>query len=148
MPHSGAPARRTHERRRRVSTHDTNMAMTHEEYLETVRRLEEFAGREPKKYALRVGLLAALGYAYVLGVLAGVAALLYLLVWLGVAEGRFNFAVIKFGWVLVALAWVVLRALWVKMPAPEGIRLTREQAPRLFELAVELASKLEAAPMT
>lgn len=120
------------------------MAMTHEEYLEMVKRLEEFAGREPKKYALRVGLLAALGYAYVLGVLAALVALLYLLFWLTYEGGRINFAVVKFGWVLVALAWVVLRALWVKMPAPEGIRLTRAQAPRLFELADELASKLEA----
>lgn len=120
------------------------MAMTHEEYSEMVRRLEEFAGREPKKYALRVGLLAALGYAYVLGVLAVVAALLYLLIWLTTEGGRINFAVVKVGWVLLALAWVVLRALWVKMPAPEGIRLTREQAPRLFALADELASKLEA----
>lgn len=120
------------------------MAMTHEEYLETVRRLEEFADREPKKYALRVGLLAALGYAYVLGVLAVVAALIYILFWLTFVDGRFNFAVVKAGWVLLMLVWVVLRALWVKMPAPVGIRLTREQAPRLFELADELASKLEA----
>src|ERR1044072_3131247 len=120
------------------------MAMTHEEYLEMVRRLEEFAGREPKKYALRVGVLAALGYAYVLLVLAFVATLIYLLFWLTFLGGRFNFYVIKFGWVLLMLAWVVLRALWVRLPAPEGIRLTREQAPRLFELADELAAKLEA----
>src|SRR5215218_4670944 len=120
------------------------MAMTHEEYLETVRRLEEYAGREPKKYAMRVGLLAALGYAYVLGVLAAVAALIYLLFRLTFVGGRFNIPVVKFGWVLLMLAWVVLRALWVKMPAPEGIRLTRAQAPRLFGLADELAASLEA----
>jgi Zn-dependent protease with chaperone function len=120
------------------------MAMTHEEYLEMVRRLEEYAGREPKKYALRVGLLAALGYAYVLGVLAAVAALIYLLFWLSFLGGRFNVAIIKFGWVLLMLAWVVLRALWVRMPAPVGIRLTRAEAPRLFQLADELAAKLDA----
>lgn len=120
------------------------MAMTHEEYLETVRRLEEYAGREPKKYAVRVGLLAALGYAYVLGVLAALVALIYLIIRLTYVEGRFNFAVVKFSWVLVALVWVVLRALWVKMPAPVGIRLTRAQAPRLFGLADELAASLEA----
>ncbi|HVF44000.1 MAG TPA: M48 family metalloprotease [Pyrinomonadaceae bacterium] len=118
--------------------------MTHEEYLEMVRRLEEFAGREPKKYALRVGLLAALGYAYVLGVLAALVALIYLIIRLTYVDGRFNFAVVKFSWVLVALVWVVLRALWVQMPAPEGIGLTRGQAPRLFALADELAAKLGA----
>lgn len=119
------------------------MAMTHEEYTEMVRGLEEYAGREPKKYALRVGLLAALGYAYVLGVLAAIFALICLLLWLAY-NGHVNFVVGKFGWVLLALAWVVLRALWVKMPAPEGIRLARAQAPRLFQLADELASKLDA----
>lgn len=118
--------------------------MTHEEFTQMVTRLEEYAGREPKKYALRVGLLAALGYAYVLFVLAVVAALLYLLLWLAFLGGRFNVAVIKFGWVLLMLAWVVVRALWVKMPAPEGIPLARGQAPRLFGLADELSASLDA----
>jgi Zn-dependent protease with chaperone function len=120
------------------------MAMTHEEYLEMVRRLEEYAGREPKKYALRVGALATLGYAYVLLVLAVVALLTCLLFRLTFMGGRFNFAVLKFGWILLMLAWVVVRALWVRMPAPGGIRLTRAQAPRLFELADELAASLGA----
>lgn len=120
------------------------MAMTHEEYLEMVRRLEEYADREPRKYAMRVGLLAALGYAYLLFVLAAVAALIYLLFWLTFLSGSFNFVAVNFGWVLLMLAWVVLRALWVRMPAPVGIRLTRAQAPRLFELADELAALLEA----
>ena len=118
--------------------------MTHEEYTRMVGRLEEFAGREPKKYAMRVGLLAALGYAYVLLVLAVVAALLYMLAWLAFLGGRFNTLVLKVGWVLLMLAWVVLRALWVKMPAPQGIPLARAQAPKLFELADELTAKLEA----
>jgi Zn-dependent protease with chaperone function len=120
------------------------MAMTNEQFAETVGRLEEYAGREPRKYALRVGLLAALGYAYVLGVLAVLAALIYLLGWIMFAGARVNWLVLKFGWVLLTLAWVVLRALWVKMPAPEGIRLTREEAPRLFALADELTTALEA----
>lgn len=120
------------------------MAMTTEQFVEMVSRLEEYAGREPKKYRLRVGLLAALGYAYILFVLGVVVALLYLLVWLTFMGGRFNVWVLKFGWVLLVLAWFVLRSLWIKIPAPEGVRLTREEAPGLFALADEIAEKLEA----
>jgi Zn-dependent protease with chaperone function len=118
--------------------------MTTEQFVEMVGRLEEYAGREPEKYKLRVGLLAALGYAYILLVLGVVVALIYLLLWLTFREGRFNFWVLKFGWVLLVLAWFVLRSLWVRIPAPEGVRLRREEAPKLFALADELADKLEA----
>ncbi len=120
------------------------MAMTTEQFVEMVGRLEEYAGREPGKYRLRVGLLAALGYAYILLVLGVVVALIYLLVWLTFLGGHFNIWVLKFGWVLLVLAWFVLRSLWVKLSAPEGVRLTREEAPKLFALADELAGKLEA----
>lgn len=117
--------------------------MTHEEYVGMVRRLEEYARREPKRYAMRVGLLAALGYAYVLLVLGVLAALLYLLAW-ATFSLRMHAWTLKFGWVLLMLAWVVVRALWVKMPAPEGVALTRAEAPRLFALADELAATLGA----
>jgi len=118
--------------------------MTHEEFVGMVERLEGFARREPSKYALRVGLLAALGYAFVLLVLALAAAAVGLIAWLTVGTGRLNFWVLKFGWVLLALAWVVGRALWVTIPAPEGIELRREQAPRLFALVDELTAALGA----
>jgi Zn-dependent protease with chaperone function len=118
--------------------------MTHEEFVTMVERLEAFARREPGKYALRVGLLAALGYAFILLALAFVASLVLLLVWLTVGTGRFNFWVLKFGWVLAALAWMVGRALWVTIPAPAGVELRREQAPRLFALVDELTAALGA----
>lgn len=118
--------------------------MTNEQFVEMVGRLEEYAGREPEKYRLRVGLLAALGYAYILFVLGVVVALISLLFWLMFTGGSFNIWALKFGWVLLVLAWFVLRSLWVKVPAPEGVRLGREEAPRLFALADELAAKLEA----
>jgi Zn-dependent protease with chaperone function len=118
--------------------------MTHEEFVAMVERLEGYAQREPAKYALRVGLLAALGYAFVLLALAFVGGLVLLLVWLSIGKGRLNFWVVKIGWVLLALAWVVGRALWVRMPAPEGIELRREQAPQLFALVDELTQALGA----
>lgn len=118
--------------------------MTHTEFVETVNRLEQFARREPSKYRLRVGLLAALGYAYLLFVLAVTLALgigvFYLMF-----EGRvFNFLAVKLALIPLMLAAVVVRALWVKIPAPEGVEIKREDAPKLFALADELTGALEA----
>jgi len=114
--------------------------MTHEEFVEMVGRLEGFARREPAKYALRVGLLAALGYAYLLAVLAVVVLLVGALVYFG----RLNFVVVKVGWLLLTFAALVLRALWVRIPPPEGVPVTRAEAPRLFGLVEELTSRLAA----
>jgi Zn-dependent protease with chaperone function len=114
--------------------------MTHEEFVAMVGRLEGFARREPSKYALRVGLLAALGYAYILLVLA----VIFLLVYGLVQVGRFNWAVVKVGWILLTFAALVLRAMWVKIPPPEGVEVTAEVAPRLFALVGELTGKLNA----
>lgn len=117
--------------------------MTHEEFVGMVNRLEEFARREPSKYALRVGLLAALGYAYLLLVLAAVLLLIFGLIYVG----RLNWAVLKVGWILLTFAALVLRAMWVRIPPPEGVEVARAQAPRLFELVDELTAKLNAPPI-
>lgn len=114
--------------------------MTHEEFVEMVGRLEHFARREPSKYALRVGLLGALGYAFILLVLAVAVVLVGALFYLG----RLNFVVVKIGWLLVTFAALVVRALWVRIAPPAGIELTRGEAPRLFALVDELTAKLDA----
>jgi Zn-dependent protease with chaperone function len=120
------------------------MPMTHEEFVEKVNTLEEFAAREPSKYALRVGLLAALGYAYIILMLALVALLISGLLYLTFAGGHFNFYVLKVGWVLLMLAYVVVRALWVSVAPPGGVELRTEAAPRLRALVGELSEALQA----
>lgn len=118
--------------------------MTHEEFVAKVESLEELAGRDPSKYKLRVALFAALGYAYILFVLAAIALLILTIVYFLFAGGKFNFYVLKFGWVLLTFAFIVIRAMFVRLPPPEGIELRREDAPRLFALVDELTTKLDA----
>lgn len=120
------------------------MAMTNEQFDEMVKRLEPLAKSAPETYRFRVALLALLGYAYILLVVTILVSLCVALVWLSWSHGRFNFWVWKFGWVLIALAWVVLRSLWVTQPAPEGYELTRNEAPRLFDLIEEVTTALDA----
>jgi len=51
-------------------------------------------------------------------------------------------ALIKLGWPLLLLAYAILRALWVRFPRPDGVAVTRAQAPALFTMVEELRRKL------
>jgi Zn-dependent protease with chaperone function len=96
--------------------------------------------RAAARLTLRVLALALLGYAYVLGVFAGL--LLVAVGALVLAPGPA--ALVWITLPLVALAAVVLRALWVRLPTPEGVRLTRRDAPDLFGVLRELRDELRA----
>jgi Zn-dependent protease with chaperone function len=104
-----------------------------------IRPLESFAAARPGLYRLRVGLLAALGYVYLLFVvllLLGIVAVTLFYV-------RFNWIAIKILWIPLALVGLVLRSLWITIPEPDGTRLTREQAPALFNLVSEVREALD-----
>src|ERR1044072_5729663 len=113
--------------------------MNEEKFASLISSLESFAAAKPGAYRLRVGLLAALGYIYLLLVvgllLVVVAATFYLL--------RFNWAAIKIVWIPLALVGLVLLSLWITMPEPDGMTLTREQAPALFDLVNEVRKALD-----
>lgn len=101
------------------------------------------AAPEPRagaRLTLRVLALALLGYAYVLGVFAG-------LLLLAVAALILAPSIAVLVWVtipLIALAAVVLRSLWVRLPPSEGVRVTRREAPDLFGLLREVRRELRA----
>ncbi|WP_034349215.1 M48 family metallopeptidase [Noviherbaspirillum massiliense] len=106
-----------------------------------VARLELFAQRAPVAYKIRVGLLAALGYGYVFGVLAVLVAILVLLGWFA-SGGKHLFPVIKIAIPLLMLTWVILRALWVRLEEPEGRALTPQEAPELFAVIDDMRRRL------
>lgn len=110
-----------------------------------VHRLERSAAAAPAAYRARVAALAMLGYAYILGILA-LLVLFTAIVGLAMVEGA-----ALLGWkllipLLVAIA-AVLKALWVEFSPPVGLELTRERAPRLFEMARDVARRLHAPPV-
>src|SRR5262249_15618506 len=114
-----------------------------EQFDTLVQRLEEYARKRPAQYRVRVGLLAAMGYAYIVLVLALLFALLGALVVAG-SHSEARYLVGKLGWIVLSLAVIVLRALWVRFPAPRGLELRRDQAPALFRMLDELWSSLRA----
>jgi len=101
--------------------------------------LESFAAARPGLYRLRVGLLAALGYVYLLLIVL----ILLALVAVTLSFVRFNWLAIKILWIPLALVGLVLRSLWITIPEPDGARLTQKQAPALFDLISEVREALD-----
>ncbi|AOY81819.1 M48 family metallopeptidase [Moorena producens JHB] len=118
--------------------------MTNEEFDTLVKKLEDYAQQYPSNYKLRVGLLAALGYAYIFLVLAGLLGVLGLVVLLIYYSGRINRGMVQLIMILLVPAWMIMRSLWVSFPPPQGLKLQRQQVPKLFALIDELTKALKA----
>ncbi|HNQ89902.1 MAG TPA: M48 family metalloprotease [Verrucomicrobiota bacterium] len=123
--------------------------MSRDEFDRLVRRLEERAEARPKRYAMRVAALAALGYGYI-----GLVLVLLLTVtaaMVGMIVAAPSVLTIKAGLVLGAitggLSWAILKGLWVRLPAPAGCRVTRAEVPALFNLIDEVRGALRAPPV-
>lgn len=118
--------------------------MTNEEFDTLVKKLEDYAQQYPDNYKWRVGLLAALGYAYIFLVLAGLLGFLGLVVLLIYYSGRINRGMVQLIMLLLVPAWMIMRSLWVSFPPPQGLKLQRQQVPKLFALIDELTKALKA----
>ncbi len=122
--------------------------MTHEEFETLVRSLEAKAARNPRAYRLRVLATAALGHAYVLGMLLLAMALVMALVagvgMAGRTHGALVKLVAKLGWALGALAVAIVRALCVTMDAPQGLVLAPNEHPELFAAIERVRQHLRA----
>lgn len=120
--------------------------MKREEFDSLVKELETKAAANPKSYTVRVGLLAGLGYGYLLLVLVGSLALTLGMIALMIAVP--NGLTIKLGIIVLiaagGLAWALIKGLWVRMEPPEGIRLTEQDAPALFKELRKLEDELGA----
>lgn len=114
--------------------------MNEEKFSALVDRLEDYAREHPTQYKIRVGLLAAAGYAYIFTVVA----ILLLIVVTVAIYLRFNWLVIKILWIPLVLVGVALRSLWVSIPEPEGLQLKQEDAPALFDLVREVEAAVQA----
>jgi Zn-dependent protease with chaperone function len=113
--------------------------MDKDKFASLVRPLESFAAANPGLYRLRVGLLAALGYVYLLSVVL----LLLTVAALTLYTISFNWIALKILWVPLAVVVLVVRSLWITIPEPDGSSLTRAQAPALFDLVNEVRAELD-----
>lgn len=108
-----------------------------------VQKLTLFAKDYPDKYKFRVGLLAILGYSYVFIIIF---LLLLSLATLSYFEFTALHSAIAFKLILGLgfITFLVLKALWIRIPPPEGILLSREQAEPLFTALDGIRQRLNA----
>lgn len=103
------------------------MTVNPERFDTLIKQLEDYASKHPQTYRWRVTLLISLGYAYILLILGGMAALL-------VAVMAIEYAVL----VVIGLASLF----WVKITPPPGIPVDRARFPVLFEELDRLSTQL------
>ncbi len=115
--------------------------MTRDEFDALVARLENDAHTQPGAYTARVLGLAALGNAYVMGILLLIVALLVGLV---ASVAVLKALAIKLIFIVGIFLWMVIKALWVKIPPPTGTEVTAQDSPELFAMIEALRRDLDA----
>jgi Zn-dependent protease with chaperone function len=116
------------------------------DFVHLVRLSEHDSADDSVRYRRGVAAFAALGYAWVvacLGLAVGI------LVWLASTYGQSRFGIWR-GWLLLfslGLLWATLRALWVTFEEPAGVRLQREDAPRLFDALDRIRARIDGPPV-
>jgi Zn-dependent protease with chaperone function len=101
-----------------------------EEYQDLIARAERLAVQRPRRYKLRLGLLACLGIGYV--VLMTSLTLVCILVVLALVIQSRNVILLKVALVPLGFGYVLVRAICFRLPPPEGRRVTPDELPGLF----------------
>jgi len=116
--------------------------MERHEFSALIGRLERQADDNPQFYAMKVGALAALGYASIVLL----ALVILVTCWYTFSPlltgGQFRAPLIVACVVGLVTLVSLIRALWVRIAEPSGLRVTREETPRLYEAIDEVAASL------
>jgi Zn-dependent protease with chaperone function len=125
--------------------------MTREEIEAEIARLEALAAREPQRYRRGVILLALAGLAlpYLLAAAAVgmVVTMVVIVVAGGDGAGCGALAFLLLTLPVLAVCVLALRALTLSPALPQGVGLSRAQAPALWEVADTLAAAMRAPPI-
>jgi Zn-dependent protease with chaperone function len=130
--------------------------MNYQKYISLIKELEVYAAEHPAAYRYKVGLLASLGYAYIIGMVVVLLAF-PLIVLLGLianfeAVAKLLLLFAKLWWVAVPVAIAyfsilggIFKAFTVRVPEPQGRELTNSESRKLFEFVGDICKKLKAA---
>ncbi|MBS0660206.1 MAG: M48 family metalloprotease [Verrucomicrobia bacterium] len=125
--------------------------MNRETYHALVESLTARAAANPAGYRRKVALLAGGGYAYLLALLLLVVALFWLCYWI-YQHTRLSGGSVKLMLVIGifagVLAWAILRGIFTRLPPPDGVRVSREEAPELHAVVDELSRQLGVKPVS
>jgi hypothetical protein len=105
-------------------------------------RLEREADERPQFYAVKVALVAALGYLGLALVAGGILVACYYIIRSIVAVGRPSGWMVVVGVAAISTLIAMVRALWVRLDEPNDRQVTREEAPALFALIDDLSVRM------
>lgn len=115
--------------------------MNRKDFNELMERLKEYAQANPAGYRKRVALLGALGYAYIFFILALLALLVIGTIWAMMHANSGRAGLAKLVFFLGVLTFLIVKSLRVKIEAPSGLKITRKDAPGLFDIIEEIRSQ-------
>jgi Zn-dependent protease with chaperone function len=118
--------------------------MTQEEFEGLVRQHEQESRANERAYLRRVVLFALLGYAYVVGVLVVLLAIIGGLIWIVAVTRSGSLLIVKLGLPAGVVGFTIVKGMWVRIEPPTGIALARGQAPKLFAEVDRIARTLQA----
>lgn len=129
--------------------------MKYEKYVSLIKNLEDYAAKNPQAYQYRVAALAALGYAYILGLIFLCILLPLLLVAALIINPEVVFRafleLLKCWWILLPALAVffsflsgAIRSLTAKVPEPAGNEIACSDAPELFAFVEKTCRALNA----
>lgn len=116
------------------------LSLTDVQFENLSRDAERELQHEPARYRLKVIALALTGYAFIAVVVGTLLTFFIASVNFVIAHHHLYGIKLLFG--LGVLLFVIFKALWIKKVLPEGIEITRTEAPELFRMLDELTTKL------
>jgi len=128
----------------KVSENIARYRRERDQFIQLIREQEALAARDPEGYGKKVVRFAWLGYLYVIGVGFLLLAILALLVYAVVFSSGARVLLIKVGIFLVPLVFYIAKSLFVKMEKPDGPRVSREEAPKLWAEVDQIAEACKA----
>jgi Zn-dependent protease with chaperone function len=111
---------------------------------ERVRKYERVAETSPGPYRTRVRLFGWLGYGYILLVLLVLLGFIGLIVYAVVASRSGSAIGLKLAIIAGIVVVAIARALWVKFDKPEGVSVSRTDAPALWRDVEKIAKAVNA----
>lgn len=112
-----------------------------------VQRQARQARDAPLRFKIKLLLLALGGYAFLLALLLLALSIAAGLIYTLTKHPGGAFGLIKLAIIPLTLSALLMKALWVRFPPPEGRRLKRAEAPRLFKEIRAIRRQLKSPPI-
>lgn len=113
-----------------------------------VARLEAQAEHSPALFRIKVLLISGVAYIALFAALVAIAGFIYFgFMWARDSHRASMFTVVIFAFTMIPVFFAVLRMFFMRLSPPDGRRIVREEAPKLFEVLDKMRRKLKGPPI-